>query len=223
MPSGAPRVMRSVAPSNTSGGTAPVSCTAAEVGLPLRRARCSDAASARAGAGWRRACARCRPRPARPCRPSAPGSSSATSTSTRVKPRDAGLHLSSARGWWTASAPARRPRWRSAHRRGGSSGSASAAPPACRGSCGRAVRSRSRRRRRSGTGAASRRPVSWLSAHHCAARHLGQALRVVGQRTGGLDAGAQRDGDDGQRHQHLDQREAARAPPVLHGAACRRR
>ena len=40
---------------------------------------------------------------------------------------------------------------------------------------------------------------------------VAQALRVVGQRAGGLEAGAQRDRDDGQRDQHFDQREAAPA------------
>jgi hypothetical protein len=45
----------------------------------------------------------------------------------------------------------------------------------------------------------------------CASSTLGLALRIVGERRGGLQAGDQRDGDDAQRDQHLDQREAAAA------------
>ena len=41
-------------------------------------------------------------------------------------------------------------------------------------------------------------------------QHAGLAQGVVGEGRGRLQAGRQRDGDDGQRHQDLDQREAAR-------------
>ena len=52
-------------------------------------------------------------------------------------------------------------------------------------------------------------------------RHLGEAGGVVGQRAGRLHAGAERHGDDRQRDQHLDQREAA-APRDASPASRRR-
>ena len=75
----------------------------------------------------------------------------------------------------------------------------------------------------SGNCRASFSAVSRLSAHHCAARHLGEAGGVVGQRAGGLHAGAERHGDDRQRDQHLDQREAARAGTSPRRAVAARR
>ena len=59
---------------------------------------------------------------------------------------------------------------RPAHRRAGNCGfGVGRDRPACRCRSGRAARSRIRRRRRRGTAGPGCRPVSWLSAHHCAA------------------------------------------------------